>query len=263
MNIPTITTDPIMSITCIILVVVISTIIAHIDNYAIKRMRRFEKDMTAGYLIRDIIKVAIYFVALLIILQFFGVNLGGTLLSLGIVGIAVSLAAKEILSDLFSGIILILGKSIKTGDSIEINNMKGIVKRITMLSTVVIDDLGHSIIVPNSALTNNTYIHFKPQEERRINIIAGLPLDIDIEEFSDYIIEKILSHDGIAQNPKPIVFARELTFEESKVKVSFWIKDYNTRDRYKLIIANDIRKYMHMEENNEQSISGRNIEIEK
>ena len=54
------------------------------------------------------------------ILQFFGVNLAGTLLSLGIVGIAVSFAAKDIISNLFSGIILILGKSIKVGDTIEI-----------------------------------------------------------------------------------------------------------------------------------------------
>lgn len=88
------------------------------------KMKRFKKDMTAIYLIRDIINYIIYFIALMVILQFFGINLTGTLLSLGIIGIAVSFAAKDIISNLFSGIILIIGKSIKVGDTIEINNKK-------------------------------------------------------------------------------------------------------------------------------------------
>ena len=67
---------------------------------------------------------------------------------------------------------------------------------------------------------------------------------MDIEDFSKYIIEKISSYEGVAENPKPNVFAKEMTFEESKVKVSFWIKEYNTKDEYKLMITNEIRKYV-------------------
>ena len=199
----------------------------------------------------------------MIILQFYGINHGGTLLSLGIIGIAVSFAAKDIISNLFSGIILIIGKSIKVGDTIEINNQKGIVEIVSLRSTRIVNDLGVKINVPNSTLTNNTYLQYKPPEKYRIDIIAGLALNIDVEKFSDYIIEKISSYDGVASDPKPAVFAKEITFEESKVKVSFWIKDYNTKDEYKLIITNEIRKYVNMGENNDQYTSGRNIEIER
>lgn len=212
-------------------------------------MKRFKKDMTAAYLIRDIITYIIYFIALMVILQFFGIDLGGTLLSLGIIGIAISFAAKDIISNLFSGIILIIGKSVKVGDTIEINNQKGIVDSISLRSTRITNDLGVKINVPNSTLTNNTYLQYKPPEKYRIDIIAGLALNIDIEDFSEYIIEKISSYEDVASNPKPAVFAKEITFEESKVKVSFWIKDYNTKDEYKLKITNEIRKYVNMGEN--------------
>lgn len=212
-------------------------------------MKRFKKDMTAAYLIRDIINYIIYFIALMVILQFFGIDLGGTLLSLGIIGIAISFAAKDIISNLFSGIILIIGKSVKVGDTIEINNQKGIVDSISLRSTRITNDLGVKINVPNSTLTNNTYLQYKPPEKYRIDIIAGLALNIDIEDFSEYIIEKISSYEDVASNPKPAVFAKEITFEESKVKVSFWIKDYNTKDEYKLKITNEIRKYVNMGEN--------------
>ena len=147
----------------IILIIIITLIITRIVAYLMNKMNRFKKDMTAIYLIRDIINYIIYFIALIIILQFFGIDLAGTLLSLGIVGIAVSFAAKDIISNLFSGIILIIGKSIKVGDTLEINGKKGIVKRISLRSTIMVDDMGVKNHVPNSTLTNNEYLQYKKQ----------------------------------------------------------------------------------------------------
>lgn len=188
----------------------------------------------------------------MIILQFFGINLAGTLLSVGIVGIAVSLAAKDIISNLFSGITLILDKSIKVGDTIEVKGEKGIVERISLRSTIVVDDMGVKNHVPNSTLTNDPYLQFKPPEKYRVDIIAGLPLNVDIEKFSQDIIRKINTYEDLAKNPKPTVFSKEIKFEESRVKVSFWVKNLNDKDKYKLIVSNDIRKcIINMGENNE------------
>lgn len=251
MIIPTTINDSTMTLISILAVIIITLIITRLVAFLMNRMNRFKKDMTAIYLIRDIINYIIYFIALMVILQFFGINLAGTLLSVGIIGIAVSFAAKDIISNLFSGIILIIGKSIKVGDTIEINKQKGIVERISLRTTRIIDDNGVRINVPNSTLTNNTYLQYKPPEKYRIDIIAGLPLNVDVEDFSQYIIEKISSYKGVASNPKPTVFAKEMTFEESKVKISFWIKDYNTKDEHKLKITNEIRKYVTMGENDE------------
>ena len=108
----------------ILIVIIIATLITRIIAYIMNKMDRFHKNKAAIYLARDIINYIIYFIALMIILQFFGINLAGTLLSLGIVGIAVSFAAKDIISNMFSGMILILGKSIKVGDTIEINGKR-------------------------------------------------------------------------------------------------------------------------------------------
>ena len=227
----------------ILIVIIIATLITRIIAYIMNKMDRFHKNKAAIYLARDIINYIIYFIALMIILQFFGINLAGTLLSLGIVGIAVSFAAKDIISNLFSGIILIIGKSIQVGDTIEINNKKGVVERISLRSTTIIDDNGIRDIIPNSTLTNYPYLQYKPPEKYRVDIMAGLALNKDIEEFSKYITERISEYDGILDDPRPNVYAKEITFEESKVKISFWVKDYNSKDKYKLIITNEIRKY--------------------
>ena len=243
--------DPKMILVYILAIVIAAFILTNVTAFLLNKVKRFKEDMTVIYLIRDIIDYVIYFIALIIILQFFGINLAGTLLSLGIVGIAVSFAAKDIISNLFSGIVLIIGKSIKVGDTIEINNKKGIVERITLRSTIIFDDVGVRDNIPNSTLTNAPYLLYKDSEKDRVDIIAGLALDVDIEDFRTHIIQKIMEYDGIMDDPKPNVYAKGITFEETTVKVSFWVKDFNSKDKYKLIITNEIRKYVEWVKKNE------------
>ena len=240
MNIPT---DIVQTLLRIIVIIVLTTIISKIITKIINKLYRFKDDRTAIYLIKDIIVYIIYFIALMDILRLFGINLYGTLLSLGIVGIAVSLAAKDIISNLFSGIILIIGKSIKVGDTIEINKAKGVVEQIHLRTTTIKDDDGIISNIPNSTLTNNLFKLYKAPEKYRINIMAGLPLNIDLDEFNSYIIEKINKLDGVLDEPKPRIYAKDITFEQTNIKISFWIKDYNNKDDYKLIITNDVRKF--------------------
>lgn len=245
-----------MTILYIIIVIAATEFLTRLFTYLLKRSERYAKDMTIVYLMKDIITYTIYFIALMILLQFFGINLAGTILSLGLVGIAMSFAAKDIISNLFSGMILILGKSIKVGDTLEIDGNKGTVERVSLRSTVIVDEMGVKNNIPNSTLTNNPYFEFKSTELRRVDLIVGLPLDIDAEEFKEYIIKKIVTYDDISEDPMPNVFARETSFKQVKVKVSFWVKDFDgenrrnliikNKDKYKLVIANDIRKYIIM-----------------
>lgn len=243
MNILT-TDNPLKILIDILVIVILTTLITRFIAFSMNKMKRFKKDMTAIYLIRDIINYVIYFVALMAILDFFGIDIAGTLLSVGVVGIAVSFAAKDIISNLFSGIILIIGKSVKVGDTLSINDEKGTVERISLRSTVIVDDYGVKNIVPNSTLTNNNYLQYKRPEIYRADIIVGLPLNIDVEDFTKYLVEKMESYNDIAENPNPRVLAKEIKFSEIRVKVSFWVKDFNKKEKYKIIITNDIRKYI-------------------
>lgn len=227
----------------IIITIVLVKIVAKVIEAVLNKIKYFKDNTTGIYLIRDIIVYIIYFIALMDILRLFGVNLYGTLLSLGIVGIAVSLAAKDLISNLFSGMILIIGKSIRIGDTIEINKTKGVVQLIHLRTTTIKDDDGVISTIPNSTLTNNLYKLYKDPEKYRININAGLALNVDIDEFNQYIIEKINELDGVLDDPKPRIYAKDITFEQTNIKISFWIKDFNKKDDYKLIITNEIRKF--------------------
>ena len=236
MNIDLLLDSPTLTLLYILIIILATSILTKFIAFIMNRMHRFE-NKAAIYLIRDIINYFIYFVSLL--------------LSLGIAGIALSFAAKDIISNLFSGIILIIGRSIRVGDTIEIKNKKGVVERVTLRSTIITDDNGVKEIIPNSTLTNFPYLLFKKPEKYRVDINTGLSLDNDVVEFKEYIINIISSYDEILKDPKPAVYSKGITFEESQLKVSFWVKELNNKDKYKLIITNEIRKFTKMGEKNE------------
>lgn len=227
----------------IILIILLTMIVSKIITRILNKLNRFDESKTAIYLIKEIIVYIIYFIGMMYFLNLFGINLYGTLLSLGIVGIAVSLAAKDIISNLFSGIVLIIGRSIKVGDTIEINKTKGVIQMIHLRKTTIKDDDGVISSIPNSTLTNNLFKIYKAPEKYRVNIMAGLPLNVDLNEFNLYIIEKINELEGVLDNPEPRISAKGITFEQTNIKISFWIKDYNNKDYYKIIITNEIRKF--------------------
>lgn len=116
---------------------------------------------------------------------------------------------------------------------------------------MIVDDYGVRNNVPNSTLTNNEYLLFKDPEKYRVDIITGLDLNVDVEEFRNYIIERMESYPAISETPGPTVYGREISFKQSKVKVSFWVNDFNDKDKYKIIIMDEIRKYVQKGENDE------------
>lgn len=245
MNIIDMLEDPVSKIIIILLIIITTSIIVRLVAYLMNKMKRFKKDITLIYLIRDIINYIIYFIALMSILQIFDINLAGTLLSLGIVGIAVSFAAKDLISNFFSGILVNNGQKVsKVGDTLEIKEMKGTVETISLRSTTIRDDNGVLSNIPNSILTNNTYLQYNKKERHRVDLIVGIDLNIDIEEFKIHILDFINRQEGILKNPKAQVFSKGINFEESSLKISFWIKDFNKKEKYKLIITNEIRKYV-------------------
>ncbi len=228
----------------IIIIIILTTLTSQFITKILEKVNRFKEDMTIVYLIRDIVVCTIYLLALMMIFRLFGINLYGTLLSLGIVGIAVSLAAKDLISNLLSGVTLIMGKSIKVGDTIEMRNRKGVIERINLRTTTIKDDDGVVSIIPNSTLTNNLFTLFKPPEKYRIDIMAGIPLNIDLKEFETYIIEKINEMEGVLDTPPAKINTKSITFEETNIKISFWIKDINNKDYYRIIITNEVRKFI-------------------
>ena len=101
-------------------------------------------------------------IAALLILQNAGYNVAGLLAGLGIGGLAVALAAKETLANLFGSIAVLMDRTFQVGDKIQQGDITGVVERIGLRSTRVRTAEGYVVSIPNQLITNAAVTNMGP-----------------------------------------------------------------------------------------------------
>lgn len=103
-------------------------------------------------------------VAALLVLQNAGYNVAGLLAGLGIGGLAVALAAKETLANLFGSIALLMDRTFQVGDRIKQGDVEGVVEKIGLRSTRVRTAEGYAVSIPNQLITNAPVTNMTPDQ---------------------------------------------------------------------------------------------------
>lgn len=98
------------------------------------------------------IKFAVWITALLMILPEFGVNIAPILAGLGLLGLAIGMAARDIISDFISGLFILLEDQYHVGDKVKIAGIEGEVKKITLRKTTIKDEAGLFHSIPNGQI---------------------------------------------------------------------------------------------------------------
>jgi len=127
--------------------------------------------------IRKCLRVFIVFLAILMLVQNLGYSISGLLASLGLGGLAVALAAKDSLSNIFGSIMILLDRPFTIGDWIKAGDMEGTVEEIGFRSTRIRTFAKTMITVPNSVLMNMSIDNFSQMPKRRIKLNVGVTYD--------------------------------------------------------------------------------------
>jgi small-conductance mechanosensitive channel len=128
-----------------------------------------------------VLKILVWSVGLLLLFSNLGYNVTTILTGLGIGGIAIALAAQNILGDLFNYFVIFFDRPFEVGDFITVDDKKGTVENIGIKTTRIRSITGEQLIIANSNLTGSRIHNFKRLESRRvvfnIGVVYGLPLD--------------------------------------------------------------------------------------
>jgi len=176
-----------------------------------------EKSVVKPLLI-SLVRYGILVVCVLMILNIFGVNTASILAVLGVAGIAVGLALKDILGNLVSGIILIVMGSIRKGEFIEFTAYSGTVKEINLLTTILETLDGIYISAPNSSILGNPIKNYTRNGKRRVDYSIGIAYS-DSVDTAFQVMQKIIDEETrFLNDPAPQIFLHEI--EENKVKIT-------------------------------------------
>ena len=141
-------------------------------------------------LMQNVIKIALFALAIYFAFLAWNIELTAWLASAGIVGLALGLAAKDTLSNVFAGVSIIADSPYKTGDFIILESgERGVVTQIGLRSTRLLTRDDVEITIPNGILGNSKIINEAggPSEKHRIRIAVGVAYGSDI----DHVIETL------------------------------------------------------------------------
>ncbi|BAW30826.1 MAG TPA: mechanosensitive ion channel family protein [Methanothermobacter sp.] len=209
-----------------------------------KSAEKWDLDLTVIQVLNDIIKYTLYILALAITLKWFGIDLTGLILSIGIVGVAVGFAARDTLANFISGLFILADKSFKVGDIIEISNQKGAVIKMGFRTTTICTSDNKIITIPNSSFSKNPYVNYTASNKRRIDLKINIPLKVDIKEFKEKTKEIIMGIDGILPKPEPNLIILEITDTGIIAKVTAWTDKTDKVVHYRSIIAKKVKNLL-------------------
>jgi len=129
--------------------------------------------------IRVLVSVALFGIALVVILDNLGVNVTGLITGLGIGGIAIGLAAQGIFSDLFAALSILFDRPFRRGDTIRFDNTVGTVERIGLKTTRLRSLTGEQVIMANNKLLEREVRNLAAGDDRQETLRFGLVYQTD------------------------------------------------------------------------------------
>ena len=147
-------------------------------------------------LIRVLVSVALFAIAMIVILDNLGVNVTGLVAGLGIGGIAIGLAAQGIFSDLFAALAIMFDRPFRRGDTIRYGATTGTVERIGLKTTRMRGVGGEQVIMANTKLLEQELHNLAEAKVRRMFLPFALTLDTPadvLEELPDLVAPALAS----------------------------------------------------------------------
>jgi small conductance mechanosensitive channel len=188
-----------------------------IGRWLIKRILKLTKkvmlardcDLTLEKFLLNLIRWGLTILLLVTVIGTLGVQTSSFAAILAAAGLAIGLALQGSLSNFAGGILLLVFKPFKVGDTIEAQGITGTIKEIDILQTKVVTFSRKLAIIPNGPLLNGNIINFDTEGILRCETMIGVSYDADIPKTLEALTKLCADHPLVLKDPAPIVKVAE------------------------------------------------------
>lgn len=181
---------------------------------------KFDKDVI-GILLKGSY-YGIVLIAVILALPILGINTSGLLVAGGVTGIVLGFASQSIVGNLISGLFIMAERPIKIGSQVEIDQVKGFVEDIGVMSTILRSYDGLYIRIPNEKVFTTNIINISANIARRIEYTIGIRYSDDAEKAIKIIGDLIEEHPFVLKKPTPDVYVDTLGENSVNIVVKAW-----------------------------------------
>jgi small conductance mechanosensitive channel len=160
--------------------------------------------------------------------------------SLGIGSVALGFAFKDLLQNWIAGFFLLIRRPFHRGDQIKVGDIEGTVQAVETRATLVRTYSGRLVIIPNSEVYTKAVTVNTAYENRRIEILVPVGLEVDLEQAMRVFHEAVLGVNDVLEEPPPDVLPWEFSQNNVNIRVRWWTKPqrtYEVRTRAAVMLA--------------------------
>lgn len=188
------------------------------------------RSSTLSYMARELsvkfFRIFVYFIAFMITLSALGVDLTAFAVFSGALGVGVGLGLQKITANFVSGITLLMEKSIKIGDLIEVGGNTGWVRQLNIRYTLIETAEGKEILVPNEELISTRVINWShTSNQARVDIKVTVEYGSNANKVKEVLLSAARMHNLCLKNPAPNCWLREFNDSGLQFLLVFWIPD--------------------------------------
>ena len=214
-----------------IAVVIWYNVLRHLTDVLVQtaRRNRSSKLVQTGMLalLQNVVKVLLFALAIYFVFLAWDINVTAWVASAGIVGLALSFAARDTLSNLFAGVSIVMDAPYKTGDFIILDaGERGVVTHIGLRSTRLLTRDDVEITIPNGIIGNSKIINEAggPSEKHRIRIAVGAAYGSDIDHVCGTLEMVANDNPEVCSDPAPRVRFRQFGESSLDFELLCWIE---------------------------------------
>ncbi len=209
----------------ILLLIIGSWSIKIVNKILRKVMVKREIEPTLIEFLTDIVFWGLKILLFVAVVSKLGVESSSFVAILGAAGLAVGLSLQGSLSNFAGGMLIILFKPFKLGDTVEAQGVTGTVHDIQIFVTQLITLNNHVVFIPNGALSNGTIINYSKTETRRSDLNISVAYGTDLKKAKEIIETITKSNSKVLKSPKSEIIVKELTDTAIKIGVRVWTKN--------------------------------------
>ena len=195
-----------------------------ITRLVMRLLRKNKVDETLVGFLENVFYYSLLVLVIIAAAAQLGINTASLLTVVGAAGLAVGLALKDSLSNIASGVILVLFRPFRVGDFVEAGGVTGKVHQIQIFNTVLNTADNRRVIVPNSSITTGTITNVTANPTRRVDLVMGIGYDDDIPGAKAVIAEVLSAEERILKDPVPVVAVHELADSSVNLVVRPWVR---------------------------------------
>jgi len=206
-------------------ILIVGYALANLLAFALRKLLQLRFSLQRGlpFAISRVIYYVLLVLAFLVALVNAGMELNKFTLITGALGVGVGFGLQNIVNNFVSGLILLLERPIRVGDTVEMKGLVGRVRRIGARSSTIHTFQDAEVIVPNSDLVSNEVINWTLSSlRRRVDIPVGVAYGTDPERMLALLHEVTSSHPGVVQSPKTEAYFIGFGDSALNFELRFW-----------------------------------------